>query len=382
MIPLFKVYMSKESQQIVSNTLQSGFLTQGPRVEEFEKDLSSFVNNENVVTVNSATSGLHLAIHLLKQPNEWNDGLKEGDEILCTPLTCAATNWPVLSNNLNIKWVDVDPNTLNMDLDDLEKKITPKTKAILFVHWGGFPIDLERVTDIQQNCFNKFGFKPAVIEDCAHAFGSHYNEKHLGNHGNICVFSFQAIKHLTCGDGGMVIFPNSRLAKQAKLIRWFGIDREHNSKDFRCEADIPNWGFKFHMNDINASIGIGNLKSVKEEVINKHKANSKYFDNHLTGISGVDLLKRNTNVDSSSWIYSFLVDNKTKFMEMMKANDIMVSQVHERNDIHSCVKQYKTDLPNLDKVVKRLISIPVGWWLSEEDKKTIVGCIRNEKYYN
>ena len=105
-------------------------------------------------------------------------------------------------------------------------------------------------------------FKPAVIEDCAHAFGSTYKNQKLGNHGNICTFSFQAIKHLTCGDGGMIVVPHQELHRRSKLMRWYGIDRENNKKDFRCETDIMEWGFKFHMNDINATIGIENLKNI------------------------------------------------------------------------------------------------------------------------
>ena len=221
-----------------------------------------------------------------------------------------------------------------------------------------------------------FGFKPAVIEDCAHAFGSKFKNQPIGSHGNICTFSFQAIKHMTTVDGGCLVIPHQKLYNRAKLLRWYGIDRETNSKDFRCEADIPEWGFKFHMNDVNASIGLANLKEVDTEVLEKHKSNAKYYDENLKDIPGLTLLERDSRMDSTFWIYSFLVDRKSDFMDYMKECKIMVSQVHERNDIHSCVREFKTQLPTLDKIQPRLISIPVGWWVTHEDREYIVNCIK------
>jgi dTDP-4-amino-4,6-dideoxygalactose transaminase len=384
-ISLFKVFMSNDVKDKVEDVLSSGYIGQGEKVEEFESALVNYIGRDYISTTNSATSALHLALHLLKSPfnkveygalmyKTWS-GLSDGDEVLCTPLTCTATNFPVLANNLNIKWVDVDPNTMNMDLDDLERKITSKTKVILLVHWGGYPVDLDRVKEIQKKTKVKFGFKPAVIEDCAHAMGSTYKGKRLGNHGNICVYSFQAIKHITSGDGGMLIVPHMELYQRAKLLRWYGIDRENNKKDFRCEADISEWGFKFHMNDINAAIGLENLKEATK-IIGRHKDNGKYYDQELSDVSGVRLLERMPDRDSAFWVYSMLVDKKDDFMNWMKECGIIVSQVHERNDIHSCLSEFNSHLPNLDKVVPQLISIPVGWWVTDEQRKYIVDCIK------
>jgi dTDP-4-amino-4,6-dideoxygalactose transaminase len=388
-INLFKVYMSKTAKDAVGNVLDSGYIGQGQKVEEFEALLRERFKNDYVATTNSATSAEHLAIHLLKKPfngvisfggtafseSHW-EGIKDGEEVLATPLTCTASNFPILANNLKIKWVDVDPKTLNMDLDDLARKITPSTKAIMLVHWGGYPVDLDKVHDIQVQAYHNFGFKPAVIEDSAHAFGSTFKGQPIGSHGNICTFSFQAIKHLTCVDGGALVVPHENLYRRAKLIRWYGINRDTNKKDFRCEADIPEWGFKFHMNDVNASVGIENLKEVDEKVIKVQKSNAKFFDDNLKDVAGVTLLERDPRMDSSFWIYSMFVEKKQEFMDYMKECGIVVSQVHERNDIHSCVREFKTILPNLDKITPRLISIPVGWWVTEEDREYIVDCIK------
>ena len=389
LIPLFKVYMSKNAASAASDVLNSGFIGQGPIVEEFENELTQKFHNAKIVTTNSGTSAEHLALRLIQTPDTntkqfdgvvmWDSkwpGIEPDDEVLCTALTCTATNWPVLANNMKIKWVDVDPNNLNMDLDDLERKLSPKTKVIFVVHWGGYPIDLKRLENIQNKCQEQYGFKPVVIEDCAHAFGSKFNGKQIGSYGNFATFSFQAIKHLTSVDGGLLICPDNDLYKRAKLLRWYGIDRDDNRKDFRCESDIPEWGYKMHMNDVNAAVGLANLKEVDDNVISKNKANAHFYNEQLKDVKGVTLLENKPNHESAYWIYTIKVDRQQDFMHKMEERGIMVSRVHERNDKHSCVKEFKADLPNLDKVVKEMICIPNGWWVTNEQRQYIVDCIK------
>lgn len=392
MISLFKVFMNDNAGEEVNKILYSGFIGQGKKVEEFEDLLKNYFRNYLVLTSNAATSAEHLALHLLKNPSvnkissdnsgirnvtdsHW-PGINPGDEVLTTPLTCTATNWPILANGLNIKWVDVDPNTCNMDLDDLARKITPKTKAIMVVHWGGYPLDLDKLKEIQNKASSIIGFKPAIIEDCAHSLGSSYKGKKIGNHGNICTFSFQAIKHLTTGDGGALVVPHKDLYDRGKLLRWYGIDRETNSKDFRCEDDIKEWGYKFHMNDINATIGISNFDKVTEELINRNIENANFYNEKLKGIDGVELMENSKDRQSSYWIYTIKVKNRDRFMDYMRDCNIMVSRVHERNDKHSCVSQYKTILPNLEKLVEEMICIPCGWWVTNEEREYIVDSIK------
>lgn len=387
-IPLFKVFMSPDAKHAVADVLDSGFIGQGPVVDKFEQDLSKFICNNKLVTLNSGTSGLHLALHLLKRPDTniqnyehtafWDQdwpGIQDGDEILATALTCTASNFPILANNLKIKWVDIDPSTLNMDLDDLERKISEKTKAIILVHWGGYPNDLDRIKQIQKKAFELYGFNPAVIEDGAHSFGSKYKGNYLGNHGNIVMYSLQAIKHITSVDGGILVLPHQKLYDRAKLLRWYGIDRNSNRKDFRCEADIPEWGFKFHMNDVNAAVGIENLKYA-DEIISKHKSNALFYDNELADTNGITTLTRHTGHESAFWIYSMLVDDRDNFMKWMKECGIVVSQVHERNDKHTCMSEYKSALPVLDQTIGKVVSIPVGWWVTDEQREYIVNCIK------
>ena len=198
MIPLFKVHMSDRAVKASSEILSSGYIGQGPVVDKFENELSRYLelHKRHLITTNSATAAEHMSLHMLKTPGnlskiypefggaticEW-DGMDDGDEVLCTSLTCTATNWPVLANNFKIKWVDVNPDNLNMDLDDLRRKITPKTKVIYFVHWGGYPVDLDEVDKIIKETYDMYGFRPMVIEDCAHSFGSKYKNRYIGSH--------------------------------------------------------------------------------------------------------------------------------------------------------------------------------------------------------
>ena len=380
--------MADTAAEEVGKVLNSGYIGQGPKVDKFESNLKDYFNHDYVQTLNAGTSALHMALHLLKKPSlnskvfdgmasstsKW-PGLEPGDEVLATAMTCTASNWPILANGLKIKWVDIDPNTLNMDLDDLERKITPKTKVIMLVHWGGYPNDLNRVKKIQQKAYELYGFKPAVIEDGAHSFGSEYMGKKIGTHGNLTMFSLQAIKHITSVDGGLLLAPHKQLHDRGKLIRWYGIDRDGDRKDFRCEADIEEWGFKFHMNDVCATVGIENMKHA-EDIIAKHRENAAYYDEHLKDTPGVELLERKPGHNSAFWIYSLKVENRDKFYKWMDECKITVSQVHERNDKHTCVREYRSPLPTLDATIGKIVSIPVGWWITSKEREYIVDCIK------
>ena len=215
-----------------------------------------------------------------------------------------------------------------------------------------------------------------VIEDAAHSFGAEYNGQKLGNHGNIVMYSFQAIKHLTTIDGGLLILPIQELYDRGKLLRWFGISRErkNNQKDFRVEDNIEEFGFKFHMNDVNATVGINNLPLAINN-LKIYRDNANYYLDKLKNINCVTLLKYNKKINPSWWIFTFKIKKRDEFVSFMREKGICVSQVHGRNDIHTCVKEFKTILPILDKYEKDIVSMPVGWWVSNKDREFIVECI-------
>ena len=381
--------MSSNAADSVAKVLNSGFIGQGPKVEELESDLSKYFGqfNNNVLTFNSATSAEHLAYHLLKMPYTYHiqhefgasiiqwPGLQQGDEVLTTALTCTATNWPILANGLKLRWVDVDPTTMNICLKDLESKLNEKTKIVTIVHWGGYPVDLVELKNIQTRYRQKYGFEFMIIDDAAHSFGSKLDGHLIGTYDTITTFSLQAIKHITAVDGGFWITPYKELNERAKLTRWYGIDREGPRTDFRCEADIPEWGFKFHMNDVCATVGIENLKHA-DTIIGTHKANGQYYNNALQNTDGVILLENDIRKESAYWLYTMRVERRDDFMRYMLENGIVTSRVHERNDKHTCTAEFREDLPNVDLVTNDMISIPVGWWVTNENREYIVDVIK------
>ena len=371
-IPLFKVFMSHDVIEPLNEVILSGFITQGPNVDKFEDKLKEYFNNNHVLTLNSATSGLTLALRLLlneDKENEWEGFNKETDYILSPALTCFATNASILANNCNIKWLDTDNTTANISIDDLRNKLDKYTKILFLVHWGGYPVDLDAIKQLQEEHYIKYGYRFRVIEDCAHAFSATYKGKKLGNHDNICIFSLQAIKHLTTGDGGLIILPNEKLYDRAKLLRWFGIDRDkrnYNRKDFRLENDIVEWGYKFHMNDINATIGLYNLPHI-DELLSKNRYNNQYLHQNLKNIGDITLFENKDDRESACWLFTMKVKRKNDFIEKMKSYGIATSQVHNRNDLNTCLSEYTCELPNINELEKELICIPVGWWLTQSD---------------
>lgn len=383
-LPLFKVFMSEDVIKPLNEVLMSGYLTQGKQVDEYETKLKQFLETKYLLTVNSGTAGLTMAMRLLIKKDDsfdWPGFNKQNDVVLTPALTCFATTCAILANNVKIRWLDVDLDTANIDLEDLKRKLNEKTKIIYLVHWGGMPVDLDKLNKICEEHKSKYGFKPMVVEDCAHAFGAEFNGKKLSNHGNICVYSTQAIKHLTTGDGGIITLPNKSLYDRCKLLRWFGIDRNkrnYKGKDFRLEHDIAEYGYKFHMNDINATIGLHNLPHIPR-ILEKMRKNGKYFDEYLKDCSGIQLMKTNPKCNSAYWLYTIRVLNgkKQEFMAKMKEAGIMTSQVHNRNDINTCVKEFEEVLPNLDILEKELVCIPVGWWLEKTDIELIVDKINS-----
>ena len=353
---LFKVHMPESVDQPLLEVLHSGFIGQGAKVDEFEQQLGEYFGNSRVLTLNSGTSGLQLALRLA------NVGY--GDEVISTAMTCTATNMPILAAGAKIIWSDVDPITGLIDPEEIERKITPKTKAIVMVHFGGIPCDIERINQIAQ----KHGVK--TIEDAAHAFGAEYQGKKIGNHSDFVMFSLQAIKHITTVDGGLLLCKQEEDYQRGKLLRWYGIDREQKRKDFRCEENVFEYGYKFHMNDIAATIGIEQLKHV-DRIVGRHIENQRYYDEVLQGVKGVDLIPKTGHAKSSSWLYTLHIEQRDPFIQWMKEQKVMASRVHERNDKHTAFISSVAHLPKLDRFNATQVSIPVGWWISDEDRKYI-----------
>ncbi len=368
MIPLFKPFVSEKAIESVSNVLRSGYIAQGPTVDEFENQLRMELKSDYVVTVNSATSALFLAYNLIK------DTLCTSQiEVLTTPVTCFATNATILHNNLKIKWVDIEEDTFNINLDFVRSRWSENTRILVVVHWGGYPIDLWKLQQLKDDYASMFGHELFVVHDCAHAFGSKFSYKTIpwACPNDFICYSFQAIKSLTCGDGGALVTPEWAY-KRARLLRWFGLDRD-NKEDFRHCQDIKLCGYKLHMNDISAAIGLSNLPYVKEN-ISKQKKNSLYIAANVENskIRGTKLSL--WPFESSAWLHSLIVDDSSKFAKYMGERGIMANPVHTRNDHMTVFNNFRDDdnLPCVNKLESRRVCIPNGWFLGENDLETIV----------
>jgi len=349
--------MPESVMEPLRKVLLSGYIGEGPRVEEFERQLGPWFGNNNVLALNNGTAALQLALRLA------NVGC--GDDVISTAMTCSATNEPILAMGAKIVWADIDPWTGNIDPEDVARKITPKTKAIMCVHWGGYPCDLDELNAIAA----EHGIK--LIEDACHAFSSTYHGKLIGSHSDFVCFSFQAIKEMTTVDGGALVCKSRADCERGRLLRWYGIDRKSKRKDLRCEADIVEYGYKFHMNDVTAVIGLEQLKYVGK-TIEKHRANAARYNEAFNALKAMRPLRYKNDRSSVYWLYTMRVKNRQKFMEYMKEAGITVSQVHARNDTHTMFKDFRADLPGVDEFTSEQVSIPVGWWLTEKDLAHII----------
>jgi perosamine synthetase len=371
-IPLFAVHMPKEVDAPLLEVLHSGYIGQGPKVDEFELLLSKYFGTRNILTLNTGTSALHLAYRLA--------GIDCKYEVISTPMTCSATNLPILANNGEIVWADIHPKTGLIDVLDVERKITEFTKAIVCVDWGGTPCDLDALMALGAK------YKLKVIEDAAHAFGATYKKRKVGTLADFTIFSLQAIKHITTIDGGLLMCKSTDDYRQGKLLRWYGIDRETDRKDSRIEENIADWGYKFHMNDVTATIGIVQLGFI-DGILEQHRANAKYYAENLDPKVYYPHTKDLTyECNPSYWLYTVVMpspDMRDAFVEYMKQNNVQVSRVHARNDTHSVFGEFQRNLPNVTRYNDSMVCIPVNWKLTKEEKAYIVSlCNKFAKEYS
>jgi perosamine synthetase len=359
MLPLIKTSIPPREILMprLEQVLYSGYVAQGEVVEEFERRFEEYIGGGNTLSLNSGTAALHIALILA--------GVKEGDEVISTALTAEPTNVAIKMVGAKVRWADIDLNTGNISPEAIEKAINSKTKAIIVVDYAGIPVDVERIKAISEK------YKIPVIEDAAHALGAKFKGKKTGNHFPFTVYSFQAIKHLTTIDGGALQIQDKDLYEKGKVIRWFGLDKKLS----RLDNDITFQGYKYHMNNVNATIGLIQLENI-ENVVQRYIDNGKYFDEHLKDVAGVELIIYYPESEPSYWLYTLKVENRARFIKKMEENGIMASELHKRNDLHTFLNDFPAELPNLDMFYKKMVHIPCGWWVTDEDRKKIVDAIK------
>lgn len=360
MIPLIKTRMPSRDRLLpeLEKVLYSGYVAQGEIVETFERSFERFVGGGNSLSVNSGTAALHVAMILA--------GVRSGDEVISTALTAEPTNVAIKMAGGTIRYADVDRHTTNISARSIAEKINDRTRAIVVVDYAGIPVDVDNIKRLAAT----HGLP--VIHDAAHSLGSKVHGGRAGTHFEYTAFSFQAIKHITTIDGGMLQILAREKYEEGKLIRWFGIDKNTP----RLLNNISIQGYKYHMNNVNAAIGIVQLETI-EQIISSHIANGKFFDQSLSGITGIELLSYYPFSEPSYWIYTLLADDRKGLIRKLGEHSICASELHKRNDLHSFLNDFHEELPVLDAIYPRLLHIPCGWWLSAEDRERIVEVIKS-----
>jgi perosamine synthetase len=357
-IPLFYPHVPSAAAKYVADVLSTRWIGQGPKVEEFEsKFTKSIVENGWSVAVNSGTSALHLAYILA--------GVTQGSEVICPVFTCTATNLPILYQGGTPVFVDISKSSLNMDINVIEKLINSKTVAVCVVDYGGLPNDYKRLREI---C-DKNGLK--LIIDCAHAVDTLYNGKHVTSFADYVVYSFQAIKTMTTGDGGMLIVKSESDYEKARRLRWFGIDRSSKQKGI-WENDITELGYKYQMTDISAAIGLASLEELAE-VLNKRRMLYKVYQSSLEEFGDFLMEKPEKGVDFTPWLVTLNTNgNRLGLMRHLRKVNIESAQVHYRNDRYSVFRNYvKGTFPNMDKIEDHYLVLPLHTMLSAVDVEGI-----------
>ena len=372
--PLFKVHIPiNDAIVAIRNVFESGYLNEGIEVTRFRDSLASFLDEENIVLMNSCTSALTVAYKL--------SGVEPGTEVITTAMTCIASNTPIINLGAKIVWADIDPESGSINPYDIEKKITEKTRAISYVDWAGNPAELERILDIGR----RYDIK--IVQDAAHAFGAKWKNKSISKYADFTCYSFQAIKHLSTGDGGMLICADSIDFQLAKKLKWFGYDRDATKdekgdwKGQRWEADIEKGeiGFKFNMNNINAAIGLAQMQYI-EKIIKKHQANALIYQEQFKDFKLIKLLKIPKESISANWVFTVLTEfelnKRNELLEKLNDLGIGVGLVHLPNDKYSAFQDYLTELPGVRDFESHQMSIPCGWWLDEKDCLEIASTIK------
>ena len=250
MIPYGKQFIDKEDIEAVINVLKSNWLTTGPKIGEFEKVFANYVGAKYAVAVSNGTAALHSAMFAI--------GITSDDEVIVPPITFAATANAVIYQEGKPVFADVDPDTLLIDPSEIEKKITPKTKAIIAVDYAGQPCKYDQIKYIT----NKYGL--ILIADSCHALGAKYKNRKVGSIADITVFSFHPVKHITTGEGGMVTTDNSTWAEKIKIFRNHGITSDHHkrSKEGSWFYEMEELGYNYRISDIQCALGISQLRKL------------------------------------------------------------------------------------------------------------------------
>lgn len=362
-IEFFHTHVAEAAIREVEACLRSGRLSEGARVKAFEEALTTRLGMQNPVAVNSGTTALHLALVVA--------GVGPGDEVIVPPQTFIATALAVLMQRATPVFCDVDPETGNLDAKDFARRVTEKTRAVIPVHWSGVPCDMaeiQAVADAHGIC---------VVEDAAHALGATYRGKPIGAVSRMTCFSFQAIKHLTSGDGGAITFLDAAEAQKAMKLRWFGIDRAHSPVGELGERDydLTELGFKYHMNDYAAALALGNLGDFPSRLARRRQIAAQYLE-AFADVPGLRLLRQDPDRESAWWLFTVRVERRLEFLRAVRSRGVPSSVVHNRIDHNTLFGGLRDDLPGTALFDAEQVAVPVHEGLSDDDVATVIAAVK------
>lgn len=363
-IPLFKVFVPEDAHAALASVLRSGRLASGPRVAAFETELAGWLGVPGAAAVSDASAALVLAFRLA--------GVQPGDEVIASPLACAATLMPIANLFARPVWCDIDPATGMLDPAGIESLLTEKTRAILVYHWSGDVAESESIAALAE----RHGI--ALIEDANAALGAECRGKRLGRIADFTAYSFYASKHMTTGgEGGALLTRNPAHLDAIRRLRRFGIDPAtfrlpHG--DLNPRSDVAAAGFNFPMNEIAATIGVEGLRHA-DWIVGRHRANGLFYETALKDVPGLHLLKRRPDCVSGYWTYSLRAERRDDLIRKLHSHGIGTQRLHMRHDRYSCFSD-GVELPCVDLFDAENLSIPCGWWVSDEDRERIADCLR------
>jgi perosamine synthetase len=354
MISIYKPYMPKNISSTVEEILYSGQLGFGKYGVLFENKLKEFIGCDYLLTINSYNQAMQIALSAL--------GLKSGDEVIASPVSCLASNQPFAVRGLKIIWADVNPETGCMNPDDVQTKITKNTKAIFHNHFCGYLGDIDAI--------NAIGIQHEipVIDDCIEAFGSEYNGKKTGNLGtDLTVFSFQTVRLPNTIDGGAICFKNKETFEKAKLIRDYGIERSNfrtTTGEINPKCDITTEGFGGLMSELNSFIGLKQMDDI-EALFEIQKKNARVWNQKFQNQTDIISLKVTQNTQPNYWVYGTMCNNKPQAIQDFKNQGFYATGVHINNNLYS-VFENKTELKGVTEFMNHFVAIPSGWWFENK----------------
>ena len=366
-IPFGYPIVNKDESKSISKVLDGFIFAHGPNIKEFEKNFAKFTKAPHAISVSSCTAGMHLIYFTLN--------IGKGDEVIVPSQTHVATAHAVELTGAKPIFIDSDENTGNIDVNKIEKKITKRTKAIAVVHFLGLPANVIKIKRIAKK-YNLY-----LIEDCALSIGAKVNKIHTGLIGDAGVFSFYPVKHITTGEGGMIITKNKNFAKKLKLARGLGVDKSFNERKVPGIYDVPALGFNYRMNEFQAAIGIQQLKKLPT-FLKIRKKNFNFLYNQLNKIKELEVLPgRVKNLIGSHYCISIILKKKFKNKRKEIINflskkgigtSIYYPQPVPRMSYYK--KKYNYDKKkffNCEKFSDNSIALPVGPHLKMKDCKYI-----------